>query len=89
MPPYRLLPNAHKELRAAELAYEAAKPGMGQQFVAAAFDVLDAVVQNPLMYAANPRGRRIAMVPRFSYVIHYYIFQGEIVVTAVAHVRRP
>ncbi|WP_058557251.1 type II toxin-antitoxin system RelE/ParE family toxin [Thiohalocapsa sp. ML1] len=84
-----------KFLRAArqELAeifdhYEAQRPGLGESFRQAAWDTVELVRHSPRAFPIVDEPIRRCRLTRFPYWILYAAEDNEIVIVAVAHVRR-
>ena len=81
---------ASEELIDAVRWYEARRPGLGGEFFDAVVDMLTLIEARPEMGSLSrhdPRTRRV-MVPRFPYQIVYRLTPNEIVIVAVAHLKR-
>jgi plasmid stabilization system protein ParE len=86
----RVRPEAEDELLAAADWYEARKPGLGADLVAAIDEALDRIVESPF---SSPSWRpqlphRFCTVRRFPYVIFYVAVDDAVEVVAVAHAKR-
>lgn len=81
---------ASEELIHAVRWYEARRPGLGGEFFDAVAETLTLVEARPEMGSLSrhdPQTRRV-MVPRFPYQVVYRLTPGEIVIVAVAHLKR-
>ena len=85
----RFHPAAQDELIATAMYYEAARPGLGQQFRDSVQVVLDRLLAHPEL-GEERRGARRLMVAGFPYDIVYRTTNSALEVLAVAHhSRRP
>ena len=81
---------ASQELREAVQWYEARRPGLGGEFFDAVADTLELIEVRPeigSVTSADRQTRRV-LVPRFPYQIVYRLRPDEIVIVAVAHLKR-
>jgi plasmid stabilization system protein ParE len=88
--PVRIAELASNELGAAVRWYEEKRPGLGGELFDAVTNALSRIAQNPEIGArisADPRTRRL-LVQKFPYHIVYRLTEAEIVVVAVAHLKR-
>src|SRR5882672_914536 len=80
-----LRPRAENDIQSVFEWYESQRPGLGDQFLAAVRERLDAVRSfpeaNPIVY----RGTRRAVVSRFPYLIFYVVRPTRIAVLAILH----
>ena len=83
----RFHPAAQDEFIESTLYYEAARPGLGQQFRDAVRVGLDRIVVRPEI-GATRRGARTLMVDGFPYDIVYRVADSDLEVLALAHHRR-
>jgi plasmid stabilization system protein ParE len=88
--PARFISPAVEELRAGVSWYETRRHGLGAEFFDAVTAALDLVQSKP--EAGNPafndsRTRRV-LIPRFPYQLVYRIGEHELIVLAVAHLKR-
>jgi len=86
----RVRPEAEEELLAAAEWYEARKPGLGAELVAAVDEALERIVDAPL---ASPTWRpgiphRSHPVRRFPYVVFFVVDDTAVEVVAIAHGKR-
>ena len=81
-------PDADTELEEAAAWYEARRPGLGLEFLAAVDRVVVEVGDHPFRYAEwTPPWRRVVL-RRFPYIA-FYEFDGErVVIYALAHAKR-
>ena len=89
-----LHPEARAELRTAALWYEEQRPGLGDEFVAAASTVMDRIEQLPASFPTWPGTEaartpiRRALLRRFPYAIAFEAHEDHVLVSAIAHVKR-
>lgn len=80
-----LRPRAESGIQSAFEWYESQRPGLGDQFLAAVRERLEAVrsfpESNPIIY----RDIRCAVVSRFPYLIFYVVRPTRIAVLAILH----
>jgi hypothetical protein len=82
------------ELDAIVGRYEAARPGLGEAFLAAFDDALATIANHPTAWATWQWGAAIEpplrhfVMPRFPYVIGYQVTADAVVVSHVVHGRR-
>lgn len=86
----RVRPEAEEELDAAAQWYEARKPGLGAELVAAVDEALMWIVESPL---ASPIWRpgiphRFHAVRRFPYLVFFIVDDNVVEVVAIAHGKR-
>ncbi len=90
MRPLRTSQPASEEFGEAVRWYESRRPGLGVEFVDAVAETLMRVQTHSeigMTISADGQTRR-AVVPNFPYHVVYRIRPGEIVVVAVAHMKR-
>jgi plasmid stabilization system protein ParE len=87
---YTLLVKSDAEQDVADAAdyYDQRQTGLGDQFLAAVRDTLATLKSNPFVSAKVYREVRQTSVPRFPFVVSYFIAGDRIVVIAVLHGRR-
>lgn len=88
--PVRIAEFASNELDAAVRWYEEKRPGLGGELFDAPTNALSRVAQNPeigVRISADTRTRRL-LVQKFPYHIVYRLTETEIIVVAVAHLKR-
>lgn len=80
------------EIDEAQLTYEEQREGRGLRFLSALRATFARIDKNPLSFerVRGSRGLviRRAPVPRFPYVVYFYVEGREVIVVAVAHGRR-
>jgi plasmid stabilization system protein ParE len=81
-------PAAAADIDDAFLWYEDQRPGLGQEFLAAAQAVIDAIAKHPLRYPVIRRNTRRALLRRFPYSIYFRVYEEVVVVVACMHGRR-
>jgi toxin ParE2 len=84
----RITEEAEVEVDEAVAYFNAQRPGLGSEFAAQVRLGLDRLLQFP--HAWPPIGRRLRrfLLGRFSYALIYYVDAEEIVIVAVAHLKR-
>lgn len=88
--PLSLHPAARAEYDAAVTWYEAARPGLGDQFERAVESVFATITAAPDRYPVAEDPVREAPVPGFPFCVYYWEFAGFVRVAAVYHQsRRP
>jgi toxin ParE1/3/4 len=90
---FRFLPEAEEELRLAALHYDGVRPGLGLRFLTSVYAKIGKIVRSPEQHAPfKLRGidvvLRQAMVRPFAYTVVYYVEEGAVIITAVAHSKR-
>lgn len=87
---FHVLPSAEAEVAEAITWYEAKKPGLGRELlveIEQAFRQIQAAPETwPLWRADRPYRRRL--LPRFPYEVLFVVTATDIVVEAVAHMKR-
>lgn len=78
-------PEAAADIEDAYQWYEAQQAGLGEKFLVAADEVINAVVANPLPFPVIHRQTRRALFHRFPYGPFYRIVDDEIFVVACMH----
>ena len=82
---FTLRPRAEDDIKSAFEWYETQRPGLGEEFLAALREKLEAVrnfpESNPVVY----RDVRRAVVSRFPYLIFYAVRPARVAVLAVLH----
>jgi plasmid stabilization system protein ParE len=81
-------PDAAADIDEAFLWYEGQRPGLGNEFLAAAQRLIDAVAQHPLRYPVIRRNTRRALLRRFPYAVYFRVYGEVVVVVACMHGRR-
>ena len=79
------LPAAEEDMAGAHSYYEQQRAGLGDQFVAAVREAVEAIGQNPQMYGLFRRDLRAAPLHQFPYVVYYRDRGSDILVVAVQH----
>lgn len=87
----RIEPDAEEELSAAAEWYEAHRPGLGREFVNAVDEALERIAALPHSGApvrdVDVPVRR-TLTKRFPYAVVFMLVADEVVVIAVAHMKR-
>ena len=86
--PVTLWDEAQAEFDDAGDYYEARRPGLGADFVAAVQAVFDRIAVNPRIHAVVYRDVRKAVVKGFPYCVFYFEEPTRVVVTSVFHTSR-
>lgn len=81
-------PAAAADIDEAFLWYEAQRPGLGREFLAAADTLIDAIAEHPLRHPVIRRNTRRALMRRFPYAMYFRVYDEVIVVVACMHGRR-
>ena len=84
----RLLDPAEQEMLDAARYYESQAAGLGVDFLSKVQGAVRDIAEHPEMWPVIRFEIRRRLVPRFPYAILYGIGPEEIVVVAVAHLRR-
>jgi len=84
----RLTPAAEADVKGVFAWYGDRGPDLGDQFVQALDQCLDAIERNPLAFAIVHRDIRRALLRRFPYCVFYFVSGQEIVVLACVHGHR-
>ena len=80
-----LRPRAERDIQSAYEWYESQRAGLGNEFLAALRERLEAVRSHPESSPVIYRGIRRAVVSRFPYLIFYIARQERVAVLAVLH----
>jgi toxin ParE1/3/4 len=84
----RFLSTAELELKEAMEFYEAAREGLGSEFLAEIEETVSLIEAYPLAWTAlSPRTRRIR-ISRFPYGLFYQVGSDEILIVSVMDLRR-
>lgn len=85
----RNLPAARKEFAAAVRWYEEQRPGLGAEFFDSVVHAISLIQAQPEIGTPDPdqRTRRV-LLQRFPYQVVYRLRAGEIVILAIAHLKR-
>lgn len=90
--PLRLDEAAERELFEAVRRYEAERAGLGRQLKTCVKEALDQLCESPeacsLVSGIERHVLRSIRVPRFPYRVFFVDWPGEVLVLAIAHVRR-
>jgi plasmid stabilization system protein ParE len=79
---------AAADIEDAHAWYERARPGLGEEFLAAVKTAVDRVRDNPGLYPVVHRDTWRALLPRFPYAPFYRAEPDRILVTACFHAKR-
>ena len=81
-------PAAAAELDEARRWYERQRSGLGDEFLAAAHDLVDRLGENPLAFPLVHRDRHRAVFRRFFYSLIYRAIGNDVFVLACLHGKR-
>ena len=81
-------PAAAADIDDAFLWYQAQRPGLGHEFLAAADALIAAIAERPLRYPVIRRNTRRALMRRFPYAMYFRVYDEVVVVVACMHGRR-
>jgi len=81
-------PEAELDLAAAQLWYEAERPGLGAEFRASVGQAIGLIGSHPHMFPVVLHGARRALLVRFPYGLFYMPEQERVVVLACIHAKR-
>ena len=84
-PRYTLRPRAEHDIQAAFEWYESQRPGLGDEFLVAVRQRLEAVRAFPESCPVIYRDIRRAVVSRFPYLVFYVVKPARVSVLAVLH----
>lgn len=76
-------PEAEAETLETRDWYEGRQPGLGAAFRTALDEVLDQVVENPLLFRRVRGETRRAILDRFPYAVYFRLVGDEVIVLAV------
>lgn len=76
---------AERDIQSAYEWYESQRPGLGEQFLVALRERLEAVRDHPESNPVLYRDVRRAVVPRFPYLVFYVVRPERVAVLAVLH----
>ena len=76
---------AEHDIRSVFEWYESQRPGLGEEFLVALGERLEAVRTHPEAAPVAYRGIRRAAVPRFPYLIFYVVRPERVAILAVVH----
>jgi toxin ParE1/3/4 len=88
--PPRVHPEAVSEIEETAAWYEARRPGLGVEFVAAVDEAFESLMERPErapLWKAGLPWRRYRL-SRFPYVLFYRVDVGQVFVIALAHAKR-
>lgn len=85
---YRFLPQAREELTAAVVFYETESPGLGLDLARETRRLCSRILESPSAGVEVRPGIRRRLLRRFPYAILYGIYNGDLVIVAIAHQRR-
>jgi plasmid stabilization system protein ParE len=76
-------PEAEDEVLEAREWYETRRSGLGKEFAQAVDEIVNRIVENPLVYQRADKDTRRAVLSRFPYAVYYRLAGEDIVVQAV------
>ena len=79
---------AEEDLNAAAQFYESREPGLGQQFLEELSQAFQRLIKKPYSYSILFDDYRRCLMNRFPYGVVYRIAERQLLIFAVAHVRR-
>jgi plasmid stabilization system protein ParE len=88
MKPVVFLPDAEQEMLQAAVYYESQSSGLGRDYLSEVERAVQAVKESPMTWPIVEGELRRRLVRRFPFGILYRIDPEEIVIIAVAHLRR-
>ncbi len=80
-------PEAQDDIDAAHARYERQRPGLGDRFLEALRERVDAIQAQPALYAVLHKNIRAATLRHFPHVVYYRVESACILVIAVQHGR--
>jgi len=84
----KFLPAAEEEMYEAAKYYETQAPGLGYDYLSEVERAVNSVALSPETWPVIERNLRRRLIRRFPFGILYYIEPEQIIVAAVAHLRR-
>lgn len=84
----KFLPDAEEEMYKAAKYYQAQASGLGVDYLSEVERAIGLITQSPMTWPKVEGELRRRLVRRFPFGILYYIESEEIIVVAVAHLRR-
>lgn len=82
------LSEARADVDSAHTSYEQRKAGLGERFLQKLRERVEAISDNPEMYAVLSDEVRAAPLRQFPYVIYYRVDAGTVFIKAVLHGHR-
>lgn len=82
------LEEAELELFKAAEWYETKETGLGKRFKKEVANLLDQIIEEPMLWRERPGGYRRVNCPVFPYYIPFFIRGDKIIIAAVAHNHR-
>ena len=86
--PIRLRPGVATDLSTAANWYNNERPGLGDEFVQAAYDAFDVIAERPLSFPVVRGNAHRALLKRFPYAIYFRVEHETVVVLVVIHTAR-
>jgi plasmid stabilization system protein ParE len=84
----KFLPDAEEEMYEAAKYYQSQTSGLGVDYLSEIERAIASIAQSPMTWPKLEGELRRRLVRRFPFSILYYIESEEIVIVAVAHLRR-
>ncbi|MEN8264228.1 MAG: type II toxin-antitoxin system RelE/ParE family toxin [Nitrospirota bacterium] len=84
----KFLPDAEDEMYEAAIYYQAKTSGLGNDYLSEVERAVSSIAESPLSWPRIEGELRRRLVRRFPFCILYFIESEEIVIVAVAHLRR-
>ena len=81
-------PAAAADIDDAYLWYEAQRKGLGDRFLTAVDETVNAIADRPLQYPVVRRNTRRALLRRYPYAIYFRVDGDVLVIVACMHGRR-
>ncbi len=88
MKPVVFLPEAEQEMLEVAIYYQSQASGLGVDYLSEVERAVQAIAESPMTWPIIEGELRRRLVRRFPFGILYHIEQEEIIIVAVAHVRR-
>ena len=76
-------PEIEGDLRSGSDWYNSKRDGLGDEFIDDYWDAIDAIADRPLSFATAANGLRPCRLSRFSYIVHFRVFDRDILIVAV------
>jgi plasmid stabilization system protein ParE len=84
----KVLPDAEEEMYETAKYYQAQASGLGVDYLSEVERAIGSITQSPMTWPKVEGELRRRLVRRFPFGILYYIESEEIIIVAVAHLRR-
>lgn len=83
----RITPAAQSDVSKAHAHYEAARPGLGNEFVESVDQTIEKIGRNPLVYRKIMGENRRCNIERFPYALFFRV-KDDVIVVACLHANR-